>query len=88
MFYLVSLSAVGNGGSYSIDGNKTNSNPGSFPSYSNYHLRGTVVELSEDSSFGSGSGVTVSFSLANDVGFQFDPNCTAGSQWHVLGANC
>lgn len=88
MFFMVSLSAIGDGGSYRIDGNSTNSNPGALSSYSNYHLRGSLVELSEDSSFGSGSGVTISFSLANDVGYQFDPNCRAGAQWHVLGSNC
>ncbi len=88
LFHLVSLSAVGAGGSYEIDGNSTNSSGSTLTSYGNYHLAGSVVELSEDNTFGGGSGVTVSFTLANDVGFQFDPNCTAGSQWHVLGSNC
>ena len=89
LLYLVSLSAVGSGGSFQIDGKKTNNFGNGSPSpYGQYHLKGTLVELSEDNSFGSGSGVTISFTLTADAGFQWDPNCSAGTKWHVLGAKC
>ncbi len=88
-FHLVSMSAVGPGGSYQIDGEPTNAGgSGTLGVYGNYHITGSLIELSEDNSFGSGSGVTISFSLTTNVGYQWDPNCTAGAKWHVLGTKC
>jgi len=92
LLYLVSLSAVqggGAGGSFRIDGTQTN-NFGNGPSatHSQYHLKGTFVELSEIAGFGSGAGTTISFALTADVGYQWDPDCSAGTKWHVLGAKC
>jgi len=89
LLYLVSLSAVGEGGSYRIDGNKTSAGgSGTLATYGQYHLKGSLVELSEDDNFGGGSGVTISFTLTADAGYQWDPNCSDGTKWHVLGAKC
>lgn len=89
---LVSLSAVRSGGapgSFRIDGRATNSF-GNSPSsiYGQYHLKGTLVELSETPNFGGGGGVTISFNLTADAGYQWDSNCAAGVKWHALGGAC
>ena len=83
LLYLLSLSVVGSGGSYRIDGKKTGS--GTLPFHGNYHLGGTLVELSEDD---VDNKVNISFALNGDIGYQFDPTCTAGTQWYSLGSGC
>lgn len=87
LFHLLSISAVGDGGSYRIDGVNTNSGGNRLASRGNYHLAGTVVEVAESNNFSSGN-YEFGFTLVADAGYQFDPNCAAGSQWHVLGASC
>ncbi len=87
LFHLLSLSAVGAGGSYRIDGTKTNSGGSLLTSHGNYHLVGTVVEVDEGNNFSPGN-IVFGFTLSSDAGYQFDPTCSAGSQWHVLGSSC
>ena len=88
LFHLVSISAVGQEGSYRIHGTATNAgNGGTLAMRATYHLGGTVVEFDEDFNFSPGN-FAFGFSLASDVGYQFDPSCTAGTQWHVLGTSC
>lgn len=88
LFHLLSISAVGTGGSYRIDGTKTNAgNGGTLSSHGNYHMNGTVVEFDESFNFAPGN-IAFGFTLTTDAGYQFDPSCTAGSQWHVLGMSC
>lgn len=85
----VSLSAVGAGGSYEIDGRNTGAGgSGTLARYEQYHLTGTPVKLSENNSFGGGSDVTISFTLMADTGYQWNPNCAAGAKWHALGEAC
>jgi len=88
MFHLLSISAVGTNGSYRIDGTATNAgNGGTLAMRATYHVTGTVVEFDEDFNFSPGN-FAFGLSLVGDVGYQFDPSCTAGSQWHVLGMSC
>ncbi len=87
MFQLLSLSAVGDGGSYRIDGTATSSGGGRLTSHGNYHLVGTPLELDEADTFSAGNA-EVNFTLTTDTGFQFDPDCTTGSQWNALGSTC
>lgn len=88
LFHLVSISAVGQEGSYRIHGTATNGgNGGTLAMRATYHLAGTVVEFDEDFNFSPGN-FAFGFSLTSDVGYQFDPACTAGTQWHVLGTSC
>ncbi len=87
LFHLVSISALGDGGSYRIDGTTTNSGGGRLTSHGNYHLVGTPVEFDESNNFSPGNH-DFDFTLANDAGYQFDPDCTTGSQWAVLGTSC
>ena len=88
LFHLLSISAVGTHGSYRIHGTSTNAgNGGTLAMRATYHLGGTVVELDEDFSFSPGN-FAFGFSLVSDAGYQFDPNCTVGTQWHVLGTGC
>ena len=84
-FHLVSLSAEGDGGSYQIDGTSTNSGGGTLSWHSMYHLAGTPVGLDEADTYGTPE---IQFSLASDIGYVFDPDCDAGSQWNPLGRGC
>ncbi len=87
MFHLVSLSAVGDGGSFRIHGTATSSGGARLTSQGNYHLAGTAIEMDEADTFDPGN-YEVGFTLTYDVGYQLDPTCSAGSQWHVLGDSC
>lgn len=87
LFHLVSISAVGSGGSYRIASTTTNSGGGTLALYSQYHIVGTVVDFDEGNSF-SQSNITFSISLTSDSGYQFNPNCSGGYQWTVLGQGC
>lgn len=87
LFHLVSVSAVGTGGSYRIAGTSTSSGGGTLSLYSQYHLVGTVVEFDESNNFSPGN-IAFSFSLTADSGYQFNPNCSGGYQWTVLGQGC
>jgi len=86
--HVVSLSAKGTGGSYRIDGQVTDSGGGTLAPYGQFHVAHSVIELSEDDTFGAGGGITMAFSLIEDVGFQFDSGCAAGAKWHMLGEAC
>ncbi len=87
MFHLVSVSAVGDGGSFQIDGTATSSGGGRISSQGNYHLVGTPIELDEADTFSAGNS-ELDFTLTSDAGYQFDPECTTGSQWNALGTTC
>jgi len=87
LFHLMSISAVGSGGSYRLAGTETNSGGSLLASVGNYHVAGTVVEFDENDPF-SPSKFAFGITLVADAGYQFDPNCTAGTQWHVLGSHC
>ncbi len=87
MFHLVSVSALGDGGSFRIDGTPTSSGGGRITSQGNYHLVGTPLELDEAGTFSVGNS-EVNFTLTSDAGYQFDPECTTGSQWNALGSTC
>jgi len=87
MFHLVSLSAIGDGGSFRIHGTKTSSGGARLASRGSYHLAGTAIEMDEADTFDPGN-YEVGFTLTYDAGYQFDPTCSAGSQWHVLGDSC
>ncbi|GJL63407.1 MAG: hypothetical protein NPIRA04_20610 [Nitrospirales bacterium] len=84
-FRLVAMSAVGTGGSYQIDGNSTNSNGGTLAMYNRYHLVGTPAGLDEANNYNTPE---VQWILTSDAGYLFDPNCTGGKQWQVIGTAC
>lgn len=85
LFYLISLSADGAGGSYSIDGTPTNSGGSTLSLHTNYHIAGTRVALDEANTYATPE---VEFALTVQTGYQFDPDCTAGSQWRVISSGC
>ena len=87
LFHLVSVSAVGDGGSYRIDGTATSSGGGRLTSHGNYHLVGTPLELDEADTFSPGNS-ELDFTLTSDAGYQFDPDCSVGSRWNALGTTC
>ncbi|MCA9470681.1 MAG: type II secretion system GspH family protein [Nitrospirales bacterium] len=84
-FLRVSLSAVGNGGSFQIGGTTTHSSGGTLAPYERYHLPGTILSFDEANTFGTPELQVV---LTSDVEFEFDPACEAGKQWHVPGVEC
>ena len=87
LFHLVSISAVGDGGSYRIDGTTTNSGGSRLTSHGNYHLIGTPIEFDESNNFSPGT-YDFGFTLTSDAGYQLDPDCAVGSQWNALGSTC
>ncbi|MEE8124875.1 MAG: prepilin-type N-terminal cleavage/methylation domain-containing protein [Nitrospirales bacterium] len=87
LFHLLSLSADGAGGSYAIDGTATDSGGGTLALHTRYHLTGTTVELDEADPFVVG-GAETQFTMTAEAGYQFDPDCAAGSQWRVISSGC
>lgn len=85
LFHLLSLSADGAGGSYSIDGTATSSGGGTLSLHTNFHIVGTAVKLDEANTYATPE---VQFNLTAQAGYQFDPDCTAGSQWRVISSGC
>ncbi len=85
LFHLLSLSADGAGGSYSIDGTSVNSGGGTLAAHIRYHVIGTSVELDEANTFGTAE---IQFTMVAEAGYQFDPDCPSGSQWRVISSGC
>ncbi len=85
LFHLLSLSADGVGGSYTIDGTATNSGGGTLASRVTYHITGTTVALDEANTFGT---TDTQFTMVAEAGYQFDPDCPIGSKWRVISSGC
>ena len=85
LFQLLSLSATGVGGSYAVDGVPTDSGSGTLVPHIRYHLMGTTIGLDEANNF---SIPETQFTMTAEAGFQFDPDCTAGSKWRILSSGC
>ena len=83
-FFKVSLTAVGDGGSFQIAGTTTNSGGGPLADYTRYHLPGTVLAFDEADTYGTPE---LQFFLTGNVSYKFDPLCDAGFQWRVLSAS-
>ena len=85
LFQLLSLSADGAGGSYTVDGTATNSGGGTLAAHIRYHITGTTVALDEADTFGTAE---TQFMMTAEAGYQFDPDCPSGSQWRVISSGC
>ena len=85
LFHLLSLSADGAGGSYAIDGTPTNSGGGTLAANIRYHLTGTTIALDEANAFATPE---TQFTMTAEAGYQYDPDCTGGSQWRVISSGC
>lgn len=85
LFHLLSLSANGAGGSYAIDGSQTASGGGTLVRHIRYHLSGSAISLDEANTF---SVPETQFTLSTEAGFQFDPDCAAGSKWRINSSGC
>ncbi len=85
LFHLLSLSADGAGGSYAIDGTPTNSSGGTLAPHIGYHITGTPIALDEANTFGTAE---TQFTMTAEAGYQFDPDCSSGSQWRVISSGC
>lgn len=80
LFHQVSLTFLGPGGSYQIDGTTTDSSGGTLTDYSRYHVAGSLVSLDEDTPYGTPE---IEFALTTDVAYQFDPCRSAGDRWVI-----
>jgi type II secretory pathway pseudopilin PulG len=80
LFHQVSLTFLGPGGSYQIDGSTTDSSGGTLTDYSKYHVTGTVVSLDEDTPYGTPE---IQFALTANVAYQFDPCRSTGDRWVI-----
>jgi prepilin-type N-terminal cleavage/methylation domain-containing protein len=85
LFQLLSLSANGVGGSYAVDGIPTDSGGGTLVPHIRYHLTGTTIGLDEANTF---SVPETQFTMTAEAGFQFDPDCAAGSKWRIISSGC
>jgi prepilin-type N-terminal cleavage/methylation domain-containing protein len=86
LFHLLSLSADGPGGSYAIDnGTSVDSSGGILAAHTGYHITGTTVALDEANVFSTAEN---QFVMTAEAGYQFDPDCTSGSQWRVISSGC
>ena len=86
LFHFLSLSADGDGGSYAIDGETPiDSGGGTLASHIRYHMTGTTVALDEANTF---STAETQFTMTGEAGYQFDPDCSSGSQWRVISSGC
>ena len=85
LFHLLSLSADGAGGSYSIHGTATNSAGGTLTLHTQYHLTGTAVGLNEANTY---TTPEIQFTLTNEAGYRFDPDCATGSKWRIISSGC
>ena len=84
-FHLLSISAGGAGGSYAVDGIQSNSGGGTLVPHIRYHLTGTTIMLDEANTY---SVPETQFTLTAEAGFQFDPDCAAGSKWRIISSGC
>ena len=84
-FHLVSLSAIGAGGSYQIDGTTTSSSGGTLTLYNRYHVVGTPVNLDVADPYATPD---VQLNLTSDAGYQFEPDCSGAPKWLVQGTAC
>jgi prepilin-type N-terminal cleavage/methylation domain-containing protein len=85
LFHLLSLSGNGAGGSFAVDGSPTASGGGILVPHIRYHLSGTRISLDEANTF---SVPETQFTLTAEAGFQFDPDCPAGSKWRIISSGC
>ena len=86
LFHLLSLSTDGAGGSYSIGiGPPINSGGFTLAAHTRYHITGTTVALDEADFFLTAEK---QFVMTAEAGYQFDPDCTGGSQWRVISSGC
>ena len=86
LFHLLSLSADGPGGSYAIDGGApVSAGAGTLAPHTGFHLAGTPVGLDEANVFAIPE---TQFTLTIAAGYQYDPDCAAGSQWRVVNSGC
>ena len=85
MFYLLSLSADGAGGSYEVDGTVTDSGGGTLSFYSQYHVVGTPIGLDEADNYATPE---VEITLTSDISYAYNPDCPTDNQWDTLLHGC
>ena len=85
LFYSLSIIPKGNGASFSIHNQRTDSNGGLLPTHGRFHLMGTEIGLDEDNIY---TGPEVFFGLMTSSVYWFDPNCPVTKRWNPLNPPC
>jgi hypothetical protein len=85
LFHLLTINQDGDGGSYQVNHNATDSGGGSLAIHSNYHLTGTSIQFDEADFYVSPE---VQFSLTTNTAYWFDPLCLVNKQWNPLDPPC
>lgn len=85
LFHTLSITPLGNGASFSVHSQATDSNGGLLPTHAAYHLTGTQIGFDEDNSY---AVPEVQFSLTTNAAYWFDPNCSVGKKWNPLTTTC
>ena len=85
LFYFLSITPKGNGGSFSIHNQLTHSNGGLLPTHGGYHLTGTQFGLDEDNIY---SAPDILFAMTTHIAYWFDPQCVVNKRWNPLAPPC
>ena len=84
-FYSLSITPNGNGASFSVHNQTTDSNGGLLPTHNGFHLIGTEIAFDEDNIY---SIPDIMFALTTNTAYWFDPLCVANKQWNPIDPNC
>ena len=85
LFHLLTINQNGDGGSYQVNTNTTDSGGDPLTFHSNYHLRGTSIKFDEADFY---STPEVQFALTTNTAYWFDPLCIINKRWNPLDPNC
>lgn len=84
-FYSLSIMPKGNGASFSIHNQPTDSNGGLLPSHNGFHLIGTQIAFDEDNTYVTPD---IMFAITTNAAYWFDPLCVANKRWNPLNPPC
>ena len=85
LFFSLGIVPQGNGGSFFIHTQSTNSNGGFMPTHSGYHLVGSEVGFDENTTYLTPE---VMFGLTTNTAYWFNPTCPVTKQWNPLPTIC
>lgn len=85
VFYSLAITPLDNGGSFRVNNASVNAGVGPLPTYSSFHLLGTIIGFDENNTY---DVPEVRFALTTNTAYWFDPNCSTGNQWNPVLSNC
>ena len=85
LFYSLRITPNGNGASFSIHNQYTDSNGGLLPAHESFHLMGTQIGFDENNIY---TVPDIQFALTTHTSYWFDPSCITNKQWNPLNPPC